>query len=84
MSTTAATARLAVDIGGTFTDVVLERSGERATIKVLTTPGAPELVARIAHQPSKRPTISTAFWPPNPKAFDMITRRGASRDCRGT
>src|SRR5580658_6762017 len=43
MSTTAATARLAVDIGGTFTDVVLERSGERATIKVLTTPGAPEV-----------------------------------------
>jgi N-methylhydantoinase A len=43
MSTTAATARLAVDIGGTFTDVVLERSGERATIKVLTTPAAPEV-----------------------------------------
>ena len=43
MSTTTATPRLAVDIGGTFTDVVLERSGERATIKVLTTPGAPEV-----------------------------------------
>jgi N-methylhydantoinase A len=43
MSTTTATPRLAVDIGGTFTDVVLERSGERATIKVLTTPAAPEV-----------------------------------------
>ncbi len=29
--------RLAVDIGGTFTDVVLERAGERTTQKVLTT-----------------------------------------------
>ena len=36
-------ARLAVDIGGTFTDVALEHAGGRATIKVLTTPQAPEL-----------------------------------------
>jgi N-methylhydantoinase A len=36
-------ARLAVDIGGTFTDAVLERAGgARATAKVLTTPKAPE------------------------------------------
>ncbi len=35
-------ARLAVDIGGTFTDVALEHPGGRATIKVLTTPTAPE------------------------------------------
>ncbi|TXL73751.1 hydantoinase/oxoprolinase family protein [Vineibacter terrae] len=39
--------RLAVDIGGTFTDVVLEigdprRGGRRLTCKVLTTPRAPE------------------------------------------
>ncbi len=39
--TTAAT-RLAVDIGGTFTDMVLERAGKRFTVKVLTTPRAPE------------------------------------------
>jgi N-methylhydantoinase A len=39
--TTGAT-RLAVDIGGTFTDVVLEREGRRFTTKVLTTPNAPE------------------------------------------
>ena len=35
-------ARLAVDIGGTFTDVALEHAGGRDTIKVLTTPSAPE------------------------------------------
>jgi len=36
------TVRLAVDIGGTFTDVVLESAGERLTRKVLTTPARPE------------------------------------------
>ena len=35
-------ARLAVDIGGTFTDLALEHDGIRTTIKVLTTPAAPE------------------------------------------
>ncbi len=35
-------ARIGVDIGGTFTDVVLERAGARFTAKVLTTPQAPE------------------------------------------
>jgi len=35
--------RLAVDIGGTFTDVALEHPGGRATIKVLTTSAAPEV-----------------------------------------
>jgi N-methylhydantoinase A len=35
-------ARLAVDIGGTFTDLALEQDGRRTTIKVLTTPAAPE------------------------------------------
>src|SRR3954467_6003418 len=35
-------ARLAVDIGGTFTDLALEHAGDRTTIKVLTTSGAPE------------------------------------------
>ena len=34
--------RVAVDIGGTFTDVVLEAGRERASAKVLTTSGAPE------------------------------------------
>lgn len=35
--------RLAADIGGTFTDVVLETPARRFTTKVLTTPRAPEL-----------------------------------------
>ncbi len=35
-------ARLAVDIGGTFTDVVLEAKGRQVTIKVLTTSDHPE------------------------------------------
>ncbi len=34
--------RLAVDIGGTFTDLALEHAGRRETVKVLTTPAAPE------------------------------------------
>jgi N-methylhydantoinase A len=34
--------RLAADIGGTFTDVVLDAGGTRRTRKVLTTPAAPE------------------------------------------
>jgi N-methylhydantoinase A len=34
--------RLAVDIGGTFTDVALDARGGRVTAKVLTTPDAPE------------------------------------------
>jgi N-methylhydantoinase A len=34
--------KLAADVGGTFTDIVLERGGERWTTKVLTTPAAPE------------------------------------------
>ena len=35
-------ARLAADIGGTFTDLVLEHGGQRHSCKVLTTPQAPE------------------------------------------
>ena len=35
-------ARLGVDIGGTFTDVVLEQGGQRVSAKVLTTYAAPE------------------------------------------
>lgn len=37
-----AQSRLAVDVGGTFTDVVLESGSRRYSIKVLTTPEAPE------------------------------------------
>jgi N-methylhydantoinase A len=34
--------RIAIDIGGTFTDVVAECDGRQSIAKVLTTPGAPE------------------------------------------
>ncbi|HEY2112359.1 MAG TPA: hydantoinase/oxoprolinase N-terminal domain-containing protein, partial [Dongiaceae bacterium] len=34
--------RLAVDIGGTFTDIVIEAGAKRWTRKLLTTPQAPE------------------------------------------
>jgi N-methylhydantoinase A len=37
-----ASARLAVDIGGTFTDLALEVEGARTTVKILTTQAAPE------------------------------------------
>ena len=37
-----AAARLAVDIGGTFTDLALEQGGRLVTTKVLTTPSEPE------------------------------------------
>jgi len=37
-----AQARIAVDIGGTFTDVVLEQAESRITVKVLTTSEAPD------------------------------------------
>ena len=42
MATQGKAARLAVDIGGTFTDVVVENQGTRTTAKVLTTTRAPE------------------------------------------
>ena len=44
------TIRLAIDIGGTFTDLVLEDDGIRHTVKVLTTlkrPGRPISFNRI-------------------------------------
>src|SRR5919106_4578359 len=41
-TTTDMSARLAVDIGGTFTDLVLEMDDKAHAIKVLTTTDAPE------------------------------------------
>ena len=40
---TKANVRLAADIGGTFTDIVLDVGAKRYTHKLLTTPKAPEL-----------------------------------------
>ena len=48
-SSSTAKARVAVDIGGTFTDVALERVGhDRVTTKVLTTFDEPELAVLAA------------------------------------
>ncbi len=43
MATAPPTLRLAADVGGTFTDVVLEAGRRRHATKVLTTPAAPEV-----------------------------------------
>ena len=53
-------ARLAVDIGGTFTDLALEANGKRTSVKVLTTPRAPEEgvligIAEILKESSMKP-----------------------------
>ena len=53
-------ARLAVDIGGTFTDIVVEAGGRQTTAKVLTTPAAPEQavlegIARVLATPGLAP-----------------------------
>ena len=42
MATPNSAARLAVDVGGTFTDVVIDLGNKRHATKVLTTPDAPE------------------------------------------
>ena len=42
MATQSKAVRLAVDIGGTFTDVVVDNQGTKTTTKVLTTTQAPE------------------------------------------
>ena len=52
--------RLAADIGGTFTDVVLEHGGRRHSAKVLTTPRAPEQgmlegISRVLKEAARRP-----------------------------
>ncbi|MDE2782009.1 MAG: hydantoinase B/oxoprolinase family protein [Gemmatimonadota bacterium] len=59
--TAAGGARLAVDIGGTFTDVALKVEGRLVTTKVLTTPAAPERgVLQGVHK-----VLETAAVPPS-------------------
>ena len=43
--------RLAVDIGGTFTDAVLEVGSQRYTAKILTTPAAPSRRCLLRRKP---------------------------------
>jgi N-methylhydantoinase A len=76
-------ARLAVDIGGTFTDLALEHRGTRVTAKVLTTPDAPEQgvltgVAEILRRASVAPGDITLLIHGTTLATNaIIERRGA-------
>jgi len=75
--------RLAVDIGGTFTDVVVERGGERFSTKVLTTPQAPELgvldgVNRILAESGIEPgSLELAIHGTTLATNALIERKGA-------
>jgi len=76
-------ARLAVDIGGTFTDIVLEARGRRWTGKVLTTPRAPEdaviaAVKEILADAALAPTALELFILGTTLATNaLIERKGA-------
>ncbi|MEL7487252.1 MAG: hydantoinase/oxoprolinase family protein, partial [Pseudomonadota bacterium] len=76
-------ARLAIDIGGTFTDVVLEIGDRRVTAKVLTTPSAPETglmtgVREALTQASIAPgEISAVIHGTTLATNALIERRGA-------
>lgn len=78
-----ARARLAVDIGGTFTDVVVEVAGARHTTKVLTTPKAPELgvmdgIAVVLQQAKLTPADIALFIHGTTLATNaLIERKGA-------
>ena len=81
--------RLAVDIGGTFTDLALEHPGGLATTKVLTTPGAPEegvmngvrtILAEAGLAPSDFGSSSTArLWRPTRSSSARARVRLSSR-----
>jgi N-methylhydantoinase A len=75
--------RLAVDIGGTFTDLALEHAGRRITAKVLTTPSAPEQgvlqgVRAILHQAGLAPAeVSLLVHGTTLATNALIERKGA-------
>lgn len=76
-------ARLAADIGGTFTDVVLEHRGRRHSAKVLTTPRAPEEgmldgIARVLAQAALRPAdVGVLIHGTTLATNALIERKGA-------
>jgi N-methylhydantoinase A len=78
-----ATVRLAADIGGTFTDVVLETGAARLSCKVLTTPRAPEQavmegVARLLAESGVAPGAVGLFIHGTTLATNaLIERKGA-------
>lgn len=77
-------ARLAVDIGGTFTDLALEHRGTRSTAKVLTTPDAPERgvlqgMERILAQAGASPADLTLVIHATTLATNAIIERKGAR-----
>jgi N-methylhydantoinase A len=76
-------ARLAVDIGGTFTDVALDAPKGRVTVKVLTTPAAPErgvmeaVTAALAKAGSRLGEISLIMHGTTLATNALIERKGA-------
>jgi len=76
-------ARLAADIGGTFTDVVLEHAGRRHSAKVLTTPRAPEEgmlegIARVLENTALRaPDVGVLIHGTTLATNALIERKGA-------
>ncbi|MBJ3778874.1 hydantoinase/oxoprolinase family protein [Acuticoccus mangrovi] len=81
--TETAGARLSADIGGTFTDIVLERGDRRWSCKVLTTPKAPEDavlagIERLLAESAVRPSEVDRFLHGMTLATNAILeRRGA-------
>jgi N-methylhydantoinase A len=75
--------KLASDIGGTFTDIVLEQRSQRWSTKVLTTTGAPELGViegtRLVLQESGLPAaaVSTFIHGTTLATNALIERKGA-------
>jgi N-methylhydantoinase A len=84
MITTKPTIRVAVDIGGTFTDIVFELCERRLTTKVLTTPQAPEIAViegmrAVLTQANKRFSDIASFVHGTTLATNaIIERKGAS------
>lgn len=77
-------ARLAADIGGTFTDLALEHDGRRHTAKVLTTPAAPEQgvltgIAQILRQAGLTPADVQIFVHGTTLATNAIIERKGAR-----
>src|SRR5262249_37666568 len=81
--TNPARARLAIDIGGTFTDVVVEAGGRHWSTKVLTTHGAPEqgviaaIRAALDHAGLEPTTIGLIIHGTTLATNALIERKGA-------
>ena len=78
----ARTVRLAVDIGGTFTDVALDAPAGRVTVKVLTTPDARPESSGVASDMAR--VIMAVNIRPAPTPNSTIAGRMSVRYCPST